>query len=84
MKKQNGLNKILAIIGALVVLGGAVAAIIHFWEDIKEKLPKCCKKSKLEDFEDFVEDGLDDLGDLAEGLEDDMEDFMEFEDFEEI
>ena len=83
MKKENGLKKILAIIGALVVVGGAVAAIIHFWEDIKEKLP-CCKKNTFEDFEDFVEDELESLEDVAEEIEDDMEDFVEFEEFEEF
>ncbi len=83
MKKENGLKKILAIIGGLVVLGGAVVAIIHFWEDIKEKLP-CCKKSALEDFEDFVDGEIDVLEDAVEEVEDSMEDFVEFEDFEEF
>lgn len=78
MKKENGLSKIFAIIGALVVLGGAVVAIIHFWEEIKDKLP-CCKKSKVEDFEDLMEDGLEDLEEAVEEIEDDMEDFVEFE-----
>ncbi|MBP3412010.1 MAG: hypothetical protein J6K89_02000 [Oscillospiraceae bacterium] len=78
MKKEGALKKILAIIGALVVVGGAVVAIIHFWEDIKDKLP-CCKKSKIDEFEDFVDDELDALEDVAEEVEDDMEDFVEFE-----
>ncbi len=80
MEKKGTLGKILALVGALVVIGGAVAAIIHFWEEIKAKLP-CCKNSELEgfDFEEFVEDELDELEDTAEEIRDDMEDFVEFE-----
>ncbi len=78
MEKKGTLGKILAIVGALVVLGGAVAAIIHFWEEIKAKLP-CCKKDEFEDFEDFMEEELDELEDAVEEIQDDMEDFVEFE-----
>lgn len=40
---KNGLFKgILCIIGGVVVLAGAVIALVHFWEDIKKCLP-CCK-----------------------------------------
>jgi len=78
MEKKGTLGKILAVVGALVVLGGAVAAIIHFWEEIKAKLP-CCKKDEFEDFEDFVEEELDELEDTVEEIQDDMEDFVEFE-----
>lgn len=78
MEKKDTLGKILAFVGALVVIGGAVAAVIHFWEQIKEKLP-CCKKDSLEDFEDFMEDELEELEEVAEEVQDDMDDFVEFE-----
>lgn len=56
MKKNSSLKLALAIIGGIVVIGAAVAAIIHFWEDIKKFLP-CCKcdekHEKLEEFDDF-------------------------------
>ncbi len=81
MEKKGTLGKILALVGALVVIGGAVAAIIHFWEEIKAKLP-CCRKDEfegIEDFEDFMEEELDELEDAAEEIRDDMEDFVEFE-----
>ncbi len=75
MKKESGgLKMVLAVIGAFVVLGGAVVAIIHFWEDIKKKLP-CCK-DECEDFEELLEDELDEL---EEEVVDEMEDFVEFE-----
>lgn len=77
-KKKGALGKVLAIVGALVVIGGAVAAVIHFWEQIKEKLP-CCKKDEFEGLEDFLEDELDELEDVAEDLGEEMEDFVEFE-----
>ncbi|MBR6826161.1 MAG: hypothetical protein IKM59_06395 [Oscillospiraceae bacterium] len=80
-KKEKGLlGKILTIVGALVVVGGAVVAVIHFWEDIKEKL-SCCKKTEIEELEDFVEDEMEDLEEAAEEIQDDMEDFVEFEEF---
>ncbi len=82
MEKKGALGKILALVGALVVIGGAVAAIIHFWEEIKAKLPCCCKKDEfeeIEDFEDFMEEELDELEDVAEEIQDDMADFVEFE-----
>ena len=50
MKKNNTLKLVLTVIGAVVVIAAAVAAVIHFWEDIKKYLP--CKK-KEEEFEDF-------------------------------
>ena len=43
MKKNSNWTLILTIVGALVVLAAAVAAVIHFWEDIKERLPFKCK-----------------------------------------
>lgn len=79
MKKENSLNKILALIGGLVVLAGAVVAIIHFWEEIKARLSCCCKEDELDELEDFVEDGMEDLEDAVEEIEDGMEDFVEFE-----
>ena len=80
MEKKGALGKILALVGALVVIGGAVAAIIHFWEEIKAKLP-CCKSNEFEDFdfEEFMDEELDELEDAAEEIQDDMEDFVEFE-----
>ena len=80
MEKKGALGKILALVGALVVIGGAVAAIIHFWEEIKAKLP-CCKNNEFEDFvfEEFMDEELDELEDAAEEIQDDMEDFVEFE-----
>lgn len=55
MKKNNTLKIVLSVVGAVVVAGAIVAAVIHFWEDIKKILP-CCKQE--EDFEEFEE--LDD------------------------
>ncbi len=78
MKKCN-LSKILAVFGALVLIGGAVAAVVHYWDDIKAKWDSWFKKDKFDDFEDFMEDGIDELEDAAEELKDDMEDFVEFE-----
>ena len=79
MEKKGTLNKILAVLGALVVIGGAIVAIIHFWEEIKAKLPCCCKKNEFEDFEDFMEEELDEPEEAAEEIQDDMADFVEFE-----
>ncbi len=76
-QKKGTLGKILAIVGILAAIGGAVVAVIHFWDDIKEKFS--CKKTAVEDPEDFLEDGLDALEDVVEDVQDDMEDFVEFE-----
>ena len=81
MKNEGLMKKIFALVGALVVVGGAVVAVIHFWDRIAEKLP-CCKKETIEDFddlEDFVEDGLEDVEEVIEEVQDDMADFVEFE-----
>ena len=51
MKKNNNLTIILSIVGALVVVAGAVAAIIHFWEDIKAYLP-CKRKDEWDELYD--------------------------------
>lgn len=76
-KKKGTLGKFLALIGILAAIGGAVVAVIHFWDDIKAKLG--CKKDEIEDLEDFVEDELDMLEDVAEEVQDEMDDFVEFE-----
>ena len=77
-KKSSGtFGKILAIVGILAAIGGAVIALIHFWDDIKAKFS--CKKTEVEDPEDFLEEELGELEDVAEDVQDDMEDFVEFE-----
>lgn len=76
-QKKCTLGKILAFIGILTAIGGAVVAVIHFWDDIKAKFS--CKKTAVEDPEDFLEDELDELEDVAEDIQDEMEDFVEFE-----
>jgi hypothetical protein len=68
MKNEGLMKKIFALVGALVVVGGAVVAVIHFWDRIAEKLP-CCKMETIEDFddlEDFVEDGLEEVEEVME------------------
>ncbi len=71
MKKNNTMTLILSIVGALVVVAGAVAAIIHFWEDIKAHLPCKCH------------DELDDFCDEAEEvIEEEAEEAVEFIDYE--
>ena len=52
MKKNHTLTIILSIVGAVIVVAGAIAAIIHFWEDIKAYLPCKCE----DDFDEFCED----------------------------
>ena len=79
MKKKGTLGKVLAVIGALVLIGGAIAAVVHYWDDIKAKWDSWFKKDKFEEFEDFMDDGIDELEDAADDLSDDMEDFVEFE-----
>jgi len=64
MKNNSTWKMICAIVGAIVIIGAAVAAIIHFWEDIKAYLPCCCKED-----DDFELDELDDV------IEDDLSDF---------
>ncbi len=75
--KKGILGKILTFIGVIVAIGGAVLAVLHFWDDIKEKLG--CNKCEIDDLEDFVEDEIEELEDAAEEIQDDMEDFVEFE-----
>ena len=70
MKKNNTLTVIFSIIGAVVVIAGAVAAIIHFWDDIKAHLPCKCK-NECDDF-------CDELDDIVE-----EEEAVEFIDYEE-
>ena len=62
--KENKTKAILAIIGGIVVVAAGIAAIIHFWEDIKKKLPickcececdDCCEELPEEEEVDFVE-----------------------------
>ena len=48
--KKNKTGWILAIVGAIVVVGAITYAMIHFWEDIKSFLPG---KKNEDDFEDF-------------------------------
>lgn len=67
MQKNSAWKAICAIVGAVVIIGAAVAAIIHFWEDIKAYLPCCCKKD--DDFE------FDELDEIDEVIEDDLSDF---------
>lgn len=76
-EKKGILGKILAFIGIVVAIGGAVLAVLHFWDDIKEKLG--LNKCDIEELGDFVEDEIEDLGEIAEDVEDEMEDFVEFE-----
>ncbi len=64
MKKNNTLSIILTIVGAVVVVAGAIAAIIHFWEDIKAYLPCKCE----DDFEAFC-DECDESFDEEEDVE---------------
>jgi|GEM_PF-933251 len=51
-KKNSTLKIVLTIIGAVVVLGTIVAAVVHFWDDIKKLLPG---EKNEEDFDDFEE-----------------------------
>lgn len=51
--KNNTLKLILAIVGAVVVLGAIAVAVIHFWEDIKKILPCCKKQDELDEFADL-------------------------------
>ena len=76
-EKKGVLGKILAFIGVVVAIGGAVLAVLHFWDDIKEKLG--LNKCDIEEFGDFVEDEIDELEEIAEDIQDDMDDFVEFE-----
>ncbi len=75
--KKGILGKILTFIGVLVAIGGAVLAVLHFWDDIKEKLG--CNKCDIDELEDFVEDEIEELEDVVEDVQDEMEDFVEFE-----
>lgn len=55
-KNSTSVTKIiLSIIGAVVVLGTIVAAVIHFWDDIKNLLPSKKDEDEFEDFEDLTE-----------------------------
>ncbi len=72
--KENKTKAILAVIGGIVVVAGAIAAIIHFWEDIKKKLPQC----KCE-CEDCCEDLAEEAEEALEELEEEVVDFVEFE-----
>ena len=56
MKKNSNWTLILTIVGALVVLAAAVAAVIHFWEDIKERLPFKCNCDETEGYLEDEED----------------------------
>lgn len=52
--KNNTLKIVLAIIGGVVVVGAIIAALIHFWDDIKKLAPGCCKDDKdLLEFDDI-------------------------------
>lgn len=51
--KNSTLKLILAIVGAVVVLGAIAVAVIHFWEDIKKLLPCCKKQDELDEFADI-------------------------------
>ena len=63
MKKNSSLKLVLAIIGALAVIGSIVVTVIHFWDDIKKLLP-CGKCEEAEDLEDLEDIG--DVGDIEE------------------
>lgn len=52
MKNKN-LKLILSIVGAVVVAGTLVVALIHFWEDLKKLLPGCKCEAEEDDFEDI-------------------------------
>ena len=55
MKKPN-LTMIFTIIGAVVAIGAAVFAVIHFWDDIKKILPGKKKDEELfDDLDEFDE-----------------------------
>lgn len=77
MEKKTNWGKIITVIGALVVIAGGVAAVIHFWDDIKAKF--CRNKCDVEDLEGFVDEEEEILKGLAEDAEDDLDDFVEFE-----
>ncbi len=54
MKKQNNtLKLVLSIVGAVVVVGTIVAAVVHFWDDIKKLLPGNKEEEVFEDFEEL-------------------------------
>lgn len=54
-KNNSTLRVILAIVGAVVVLGTIVAAVVHFWDDIKKLLPGNKEEEVFEDFEELEE-----------------------------
>ena len=74
-KKKGILGKVLTFVGILVALGGAVLAVLHFWDDIKAKLGCKCKDEELEDFLAEEADIMEEVADI----QDDMDDFVEFE-----
>ena len=75
--KKGLLGKVLTFIGVLVAIGGAALAIVHFWDDIKEKLG--IGKDEIDELEDFAEEAGDALEDATADIRDEMEDFVEFE-----
>ena len=55
MQKNSTMKIIFTIVGAVVVLGTIVAAVVHFWEDIKKLLPGCKEEKDFDDFDDIAE-----------------------------
>lgn len=53
MKNNSTLKMVLAIVGGVVVVAGIAVALIHFWDDLKNLLPCCKKRSEIEDFDDI-------------------------------
>ena len=60
---KNTWKIILSVVGGLVLAAAAVVTVIHFWEDIKARLPmgkkECdcdcdCEPELEEDFEEIV------------------------------
>lgn len=54
MKKSNW-GLVCSIVGAVVIAGAAVAALIHFWDDIKKLLPCCNCSAECDEFADIEE-----------------------------
>ena len=47
------LKAIVSVVGIVAVVGALAVALVHFWDDLKDLLPCCCKHHTDSDFDDF-------------------------------